>query len=743
MKWFRKNNTKIMAVVVVVLMLGFIAGPTLRYFARMRMGRGNTVAYFADNKKITGPDIMSAHEELEILRLLGTDNLLRSQDLRSTLLGELLFAEQRTSPALLNQIKRAITTNGYIISDKQISDIYGRLLPSDYYWLLLEKETSLAGIRVDKANTGSVLGQIIPQLFKGAIYSQVIQSLIDRHGIPEEQVLETFGKLLAVLQYSHMICSGEDVTSSQIMHAASKENETINVELVEFDPSVFSEAVPEPNEATLAEHFDKYKKFFAGTLNEENPYGFGYKLPDRVQLEYIAIKHDDVSQIVTPPTPQEKEQYYQQNTKQLTKKVPSDPNDPNSPRIEQSQSYAEVANYISDTLLNDKINSQADKIMQEAKALTEADLEDTTGEKQASDYPTAAEQLSKKYKIKIYEGQTGLLSVMDIQADNNLRMLRLKGYGNNPVELAQIVFAIKELKAGSSTAEQGTRDAKSVEMLELLGVSKPKINENIGPLKDIFGQVTALVRVIKAEPACEPQSINQTFSTDGLILDPNQTSSQAEDEGQPKSKNTYSIREKVVEDCKRLAAMDMTKSKAEEFVKLTEKDGWDSAINKFNALYGEQAKKDPNDPNVFRVLGLTDMQRISNATLATLTVQSAGNPLSQFLINDAIKQTQFIDNLYSLAPQDINAIGAGLIMEFKPDMSFYIIKNISVMHLNQAEYEQIKVQRLYKEDHIQTQSAAAVHFNPENISKRMNFRWAKKDKETTDANTPESTEDRI
>ncbi len=709
MKWFRKNNKKIMAIVVVVIMFGFIAGPTLRYFARVRTGWSGAVAYYADNKKITRDNIISANQELEILRSLGADGLLRTQDLRAVLLGGLLFSQQRTSPALIDRIKRAITANGYAISDKQISDIYNHSMPADYYWFLLKKEAHLAGIMVSKEEVGRTLGQILPQLFKGATYSQIIRSLIDKQGVPEDRILATFEKLLAVLQYSHMTCSNENVTRAQVMHMASWENETLNVGLVEFESSVFAEAAYEPNEAVLAEHFDKYKEILARTPTEENPYGFGYKLPDRVQLEYIACRLDDVSKIVTPPTNQEKERYYQKNIniKQFKKSVPSDPNDPNSLRIERTKSYAEVASFISDGLLQDKINSQAEKIIQEAKTLTSVDSYEN---KKEGDYTATAEQLGKKYKIKIYTGQTGLLAATDFQADRNLRMLYLGSYGNIPVSLLQIVFAVDELKVSD---------------LGLFNMPEPKMHENIGPLRDLFGKIMVLVRVIKAEPASEPQSIDQTFITDGLVLDPNE---------HPESENVYSVREKVTKDLKELAAMNTTGSKAEEFVKLAEKDGWDSAINKFNDLYGEQVRNDPNEPNVFRVQNLTGLQRVSNATLRTLAVQNAGDPLPQPVMNEVTKQ--FVDKLYSFVPQDNNSVDtAGLIIEFKPEMSFYIIKDISVQRLDQAKYEKIRTRQLYREGHAQTQSMAAEYFNPENILKRMKFRWAKSDEETTDTNT--------
>ena len=743
-KWFRKNKTKVMAVVVVVLMVGFIGGSALTRLLRPRSASGHrVVAYFEDNKEITNYDLVLARRELDILRKLRADELLKSQDLLGILLSELLFAEQRTSPALLNHIRQTIRTNQYRISDRQINDMYRRSVPSSIYWLLLRDEVQLTGIRVQNEDVGKLLGQAIPQLFNGQTYSQRIGALINQHRIPEQQILTIFGKLLAVLQYANMICSSENVTSSQIMHVASRENETIDVEFVEFDSAVFAKTQSQPSEERMSEHFDKYRKFVAGAASEENPYGFGYKLPDRVQLEYMAVKLDDIAPIITPPTHQEAEEYYQRNREQLfTEQVPLNPNDPNSPLTERIKSYAEVAGAISDQLRKDKIKSKTESILQEAKTLTEAELEDINDMELANlsteqlaeivgDYETAAGQLSEKYNIKVYAGRTGLLNPIEIQTDVHLATLYLQDYGYNPVGLTQIVFAVDEL----AVSELAPFDMRK----------KPRMYVNIGPLTDMFEQTMVLIRVIKAEKASEPETINQTFSTGTLEFE--------RDEGQLND-DVYSVKEKVAEDLKKLAAMDTTKSKAEEFIELAAKDGWESARDKFNELHEQQTTQNEGDPNAltipnaeksvsepFKLQSLTNLQRISRATLETLAVQNEGKPAAQFFLSDRKKHHRFIDQLYSLLPQDSNTVDTvPLIMEFKPNMSYYCVKNISVKRLGQEEYEGLKAMRLYREDHTQTQSMAAVYLNPENILKRMNFRLAGTDEEPEDANAPAESE---
>ena len=95
-RWFRKYNRKIMAIVVVVIMFGFIGGSYIRYLGQRRSGLHKTVAYFGDNEKITNYDLALARRELEILRLIRVDILLRRlnvpqlpvQDLHSLLLAE-------------------------------------------------------------------------------------------------------------------------------------------------------------------------------------------------------------------------------------------------------------------------------------------------------------------------------------------------------------------------------------------------------------------------------------------------------------------------------------------------------------------------------------------------------------------------------------------------------------------------------------------------------------------------------
>ena len=115
--------------------------------------------------------------------------------------------------------------------------------------------------------------------------------------------------------------------------------------------------------------------------------------------------------------------------------------------------------------------------------------------------------------------------------------------------------------------------------------------------------------------------------------------------------------------------------------------------------------------------------------------------MGRFLLNDVEKQRRLIDMFYSLVPQGKETIETlPLVVEFKPNMSYYCIKDISVKRLEQSEYEKAKSAWAWNEDIAQFQSLAVVHFNPGNILKRMNFRPLREEGQTADANRPAQAE---
>jgi len=713
MKWMRKNNKKLMAIVVIVLMVAFIGGSSFSFLMRGSGGANKAVAYYGSNQKITHNDRRIAENELKLLEELGAADLLRRQDLRGLLLAELLFSQSRDVAGLMEMARQTIQRNQYRISDKQLKELYeNRTVPGDIYWILLREEARSAGIYVSPQDVGQMLGRSM-----GESYSQMMRSWIGRYGVPEKDILATYGKLIAVLQYVQIISSMENVTASQVRHMASRESETVDAEFLKLEASAFADKHQAPSPEALAQQFDQCKANVPGEVTAANPFGFGYRLPNRVQFDYIALKLSDVAAIIKQPTEEDAEQYYQQNrSRQYTEKVPADPNDPNSPQVDKVKNYIEVADDIMAQLRRQRIVTKAEQILQEARGIADVNLPramdnkeptDEQRKEKAGNYAKIAQDLATRHSIPLYSGTTGLLSAADMRSDKYLRRMYLTNYGYNPVPLPVVLFSLK---------------AFGDEATVLHSASPTQMFTSIGPAKDpmsasspnVAGQIMLIARVVAVEPDAAPASIDASYSTQTLDL------------GDPSAQKDklFSVKEKVIKDLQTLAAWDTTSAKASEFMAMATKDGWDQAIKQFNKVYGEQAKADPNDPNVFRLDRRMGTQRISQADLEVLATQLSNTPSGETYLNEARMESQLADRLYLLAADPNSASQLPKIVEFKPERSYYVIKSLSLQPLYQEQFQKMKGMVIGREEYGQAQSLAVVHLNPANILKRTEFRWA-------------------
>jgi len=719
-KWMRKNNKKIMAVVVIVLMVAFIGGSSFQYIFQGSGGASKAIAYYGQKKKIDHYDRMRAGQEIEILLALRSNDILRSLNLQGMLLSELLFAQSHGAGPMLDLAKQTIQRNQYRISDEQLSAMHERGgVPGDIFWILLREEAAAAGIHIRNEEVGQMLAQqVIPNLFDKRSYADMMQAWVNQFNVPEEQILSTFGELMAVLQYAQIVCSMQNVTTAQARHIASRESETLDAEFVQIPASAFADKQQTPSDEAQLEQFNQYKANFPGDVSPANPYGFGYKLPDRVQLDYLALKIQAVEAIVKPPTPEETEQYYQQNRQRLfSEQVPRDPNDPNAPPVARTKSYAEVADTIVEQLKQQRIATKAEQILQEAKTLADAGLQLANPEDQqltveqrrdrAGDYTKIAQDLGAKYNLTLYTGRTGLLNAMNVQTDKYLGRMFLTGFGYNPVRLSQILFSTKELGENATV---------------LLSLAPAEMYRSIGPARDPMAntasgssdQIMMIARVVEVEKAAAPDNLDVAYNTETLHLG-----------AAPEQVQGFSVREEVVKDVQTLAAWETTRGKAEEFLALAQKDGWDKAVTQFNQQYGEKAKAEPNDPNVFKIERLNGLQKIQQEELQVLAAQVANSPAGPLILNEAKVEGQLIAQLYALAPAERDAPPlAPQVMEFKPSQGFYCLKSLTREHLSREDFQRMKGMILHREEYNQTQSLAAVHLNPQNILKRLNFRFA-------------------
>jgi hypothetical protein len=244
--------------------------------------------------------------------------------------------------------------------------------------------------------------------------------------------------------------------------------------------------------------------------------------------------------------------------------------------------------------------------------------------------------------------------------------------------------------------------------------AKPKMYVGIGPLTDSMGTIVAMARVIETRNSAVPTDINFSFQ---------KNLPQIFDEDRQQKEKVFVLREKVKQDCRKLAAFEKARQKANEFAELAKNKGWDKAIEKFNSLY--PARDGNENQKTFEIQSWNQRNRISQTDIEILKLSTPQSPGAERFVNQSIIYAKLTDEFYSLFKSNQTQLeNVPAVVEFKPKLACYAIKSLSRNLATTEDYEQSRQQIAYKEDYILSQSMAFEHFMPDNILKRLNLRLA-------------------
>jgi len=725
-KWMRKNNRKIMAFVVIMIMLGFVGGFGLQqYLSRLGRGKGAVWGYYLDGREIREADIVRANNELKVLRSLLAGEMLRyrqtlfrTPDFKSRLLGELLFADSQSAAMTSEEMYRAMTQGQLDVSKAEIDAFFKKASGrSELYWILLKAEARRAGCVVSVAQARETLGRFIPQITQGRGSSaMLLQNVIGNYHIPEEQIMRMFADLLGVMLYAEIATNNEAVTTDEIRAVIGRNGEKLTTEFVQFRAADFLEEQPDPNEETMLAQFAAYREYEAGHVTDDNPYGFGYKLPDRVKLEYIILKMEDVDKLVARPTQDEMEKYYADNIERFKEEVQTDPNNPDS-KTTRLKKYADVAGEIRRSIIEERKGRLANLIINDALEFADAGLggldrtRATSADFKAAavSYDDVVSRLAEKHKVSAYAGKTGMLSRADLSGDSNLGRLSMEGPNRQPVDLVKMVFAIEQL----GVTEMGRFEPEA-----------PRMWENIGPLRSVYGNVMAVVRVVDAAAAEVPADINVSYSTKLSVAGPGEPPKDTDEE-------VYSVREKVAHDCRLLAAMNTAKARADEFVGLLADRSWTEAIDEYNKLH-EQKDESGNvvAGSRLRSRKLSNRIRTTGKELSRNAMRFADNPMAEAFVRNMVDSKRLNDKLYELLGDDkTEATDINAVFGIESNASYYVVKDISRTEVTREDYLASKAIAAFQLNAGRSESLGLTHFNPDNIMRRMNFRWKQPDED--------------
>ncbi|QQE12656.1 hypothetical protein JD969_04105 [Planctomycetota bacterium] len=259
-----------------------------------------------------------------------------------------------------------------------------------------------------KAQEGVVLDAVKSWLIAEA-YSELMlgkshESIYSRIG-RFNQIAQAYSQVFGQMALTFAAQQSEDpyrVSKPLIAHYLQDQKARVGGEAVVIPADLYLEDIAEPNEAELTALFDEYKNNLPG----QGQYGFGYKIPDRVKLEYIGIPLDEVmSQVSVEPA--EANEFYRANKERFVKL-----DEENKPIAGEYQTFAEVYTQISEGLKQRKAFELAQQIAKTALADLEKPL--ASVKKKQGYYAfnkdfigismrTVAEELEREFKVRVQQ----------------------------------------------------------------------------------------------------------------------------------------------------------------------------------------------------------------------------------------------------------------------------------------------------------------------------------------------------
>lgn len=258
MNFLRRHQKKLLAIFASFLMIVFILPSSSRMFQPNR----NVLMGRLGDEKIYADSIRAAQLEWDALKHVVIPG--NNPQERWVAIVQVMF-----SPQTLEQFEQH---------------------PAMFY--LLEREAKKIGAQPNEqamqellqtAATPSGDGRLLPieQSDNADLLRQAIVNLLTVQG--------SFNQQRDLVKLSEPVRQYELATQGQ----------QISTDLVEFKSSDFANRVQNPTTQQLQEQFNKYAdKAPESTTSASDPFGFGYRYPDRVKLQYLSVSRDEVKKYV-------------------------------------------------------------------------------------------------------------------------------------------------------------------------------------------------------------------------------------------------------------------------------------------------------------------------------------------------------------------------------------------------------------------------------------------------------------
>ena len=724
MRWFRKNNKKLLVGIVFVIMLAF--GLPNFFFRGNQQRDPGTVALFSVTEasgqelQITSAMIQQAQIELQVLGALGIDQVVGSGKLNQVpgfqglghyppLMTYVLFFNQgRQGGGIRRMLYQEAAQSGWAFDKTAVSDITRAIdqlaatensRPSLYY-LLLAREAHHAGITARPDQVSALL--------KARPRNVSLEAINKKLRIAYDTQRLALANYIAILRYADSVSRTLDLSEPELQQAVANqvELESIRGTFVRFRAELFRDQVPTPTPEQVQEQFVAHRDDDPQDPADENPHGFGYKLPDRIQVEYLQANlaeaqeyvEGEFSQLPAREREAQVREFWSENRHMFTEAITPAPEDEDAP-TERLLDFDEAAGRAETLYQSQQAQQLAETLLNQAKnaaqeALPATALESLTPEERAAkalDYAALAEKLNADSAVKLTYGRSRYLSEEDA-AQAPFGRGQLYNGGADPLRLTPVLFNCRPLHQATTASPE----------------EQPVwLYENVGPA---FGALPSganagfLVRIVNVDQARSPESL----ADDGAAGPADLVT------GEPNQSQLY---QRVQEDLQDLWAFDLAKEHARQFAVQAEPN-WPVALAGANQALLE-------DPNALASTGPLREQTLDavRSQLDRIQQMVQQNPqYAGYARQMIMQQGALLEAVLKFAQERRQSPAAAVpVFEREEELACLVFKDLQIEPPTRQEY----LRRRPLAAHILLQRSqgllALLHFNPQNIEKRFNL----------------------
>ncbi len=259
---FFRRHQKFVMVLMVVLMIAFLIPTSFKSCSGGN--QASQVIGKVGSDKITVADTIGAQRSIRILEML------RQQQPRT--IEELFFA--------------------YFLNFNPEKD-------RPLNWALLLHEARSLGLKPSETQAKQLLTGM--GLEGDALQNALTQLAHSGDHFTEADLYKAAEELTLITQ-SYLLSVRADLAPSlpELKHDFRDLREKLDLAMVTIPAENFIKDAPEPSPEQVQQQFEQYKDLPANSPENKSKFGFGYRVPDRLDIQYLAINTQAISQSVVP-----------------------------------------------------------------------------------------------------------------------------------------------------------------------------------------------------------------------------------------------------------------------------------------------------------------------------------------------------------------------------------------------------------------------------------------------------------